>query len=92
MVVIVLFFSSAIASAWGAIHDVLMHKCLEVPGLGTVLTDDILLQADAGDSTVLLKCRCEGLGLTGHANAQTSGSTGPWQPRHGFHFSQGRCW
>ena len=59
MVVIVLFFSSAIASAWGAIHD--MSKCLEAPGLGTLVTDFIALKVDGGDSTVLLKCRCERL-------------------------------
>ena len=62
MLVIVLFFSSAIASAWGAIHDMLMHKCLEAPGLGTVVSDAIALKVDGGDSTVLLKCLCQCLG------------------------------
>ena len=76
MVVIVLFFSSAVASAW-TIHDMLMHKCLEVPGLGTLRTDFIVLKVDGGDSTVFLKRSCQCLGQTALANAQMSGSTGP---------------
>ena len=64
MVVMARFFSSAVASAWGAIHDMLMHKCLKAPGLGTVVTDAIELKVDGGDSTVLLKCRCECLGAS----------------------------
>ena len=62
MLVIVLFFSSAVASAWGK-RDMPMHKRLESPGLGTLRTDYIALivatKVDRGDSTVLLKCHCQ---------------------------------
>ena len=58
MVVIVLFFSSAVASAWDKQH-LPMHKCLEAPGLGTRDTNFTKLKVDGGDSTVLLECRCE---------------------------------
>ena len=68
MLVIVLFFSSAVATACGK-RDMPMHKCLEAPGLGTLVPDAIAPEVDGGDGTVLLKCRCQCLGQTGHANA-----------------------
>ena len=88
MVVMAPFFSSAVASAWGK-RDMPTRKRLEAPGLGTLVTDFIQVKVDAGDGTVLLKCPCQRLRQTGHANARMSGSTGPWHPPHRFHCAQG---
>ena len=88
MLVIVLFFLSAVASAWGK-RDMPMHECLEALGLGTLVTDLIAPQVDAGDTAALLKCHFQCLEQTGHVNEQVSGSTRPWHPRHRFHCSPG---
>ena len=36
-----------------------MHKCLEAPGLDTLVTDGIGPEEDCGDCTVLFKCHCQ---------------------------------
>ena len=99
MVVMVLFFSTAVASAWG---ENITCQCtsvctLEAPGLGTLVTDGIHRKVDGGDSTstVLLKrcCQC----LVGNITCQctsvcTLQANGPWHPPHRWNFQEGRWW
>ena len=62
--VTVLFFSSAVASAWGRDDMPMQLMSGEQPGLGTLVTNGIAPEVDGGDSAVLLKrCReCLGKG------------------------------